>query len=112
MAHEYDQYVQRFTLKCKQGDYITPANVADVSIMINDVQYTYTDGTLKWDSEKSCWCALLTQEQTTVRKSLNMQGEVTFAPDDMFPTDDVILHTDEESHRLSPSLDWSADDEG
>lgn len=103
--HQFDQYVQPFTIK--QGTTpITPQNTVDVAIKIGDVRYSRSEGTLVYDSASGKWLALIKQEQTQSAFALPMQAEVTFANDATFNKPE-IFHSKTVNEMLSFSLDWS-----
>lgn len=59
-----DAYGQPVMLKRRTGEIITPDDVLEIEICIDDVRKTYADGGVIWNAEIERWVVPLTQEET------------------------------------------------
>lgn len=77
--YQGDQYSLPFTIK-KSGEIVTPEEVEDVTIALEDIVRSYKDETLKY--EDGTWLFPLTKEETSrMMDNTKCQIEVVFGND-------------------------------
>ena len=121
MAHQYDRWYQPFTIRDQNGKMLVPVDawpegqvvpdtvrtVHNISILINDTWYSYSEGTVipvtESDIPTGQVKVYIDGEQTDLERILSFQCSVDFDGVE----NETLIHSDKVNSRLSPSLDWS-----